>query len=84
MQGNPELGLPTEQDLDIFVALGVLTFQNNFQKTVTSPAVKWRKILNIRGVHGKFYQRLKLAIDRFMPLRFRAITATDRRRMSSG
>ena len=33
IQGNNELGLPTEQDLDIFVALGVLTFQNNFQKT---------------------------------------------------
>ena len=32
VQGNTELGLPTEQDLDIFVALGVLTFQNNFQK----------------------------------------------------
>ena len=25
IQGNSELGLPTEQDLDIFVALGVLT-----------------------------------------------------------
>ena len=28
VQGNEELGLPTEQDLDIFVALGVLTFRN--------------------------------------------------------
>ena len=32
VQGNSELGLPTEQDLDIFVALGVLTFRNNFAK----------------------------------------------------
>jgi len=35
LQGNSELGLPTEQDLDIFVALGVLTFRSNFQKTIT-------------------------------------------------
>ena len=35
IQGNNELGLPTEQDLDIFVVLGVLTFRNNFAKTVT-------------------------------------------------
>jgi hypothetical protein len=77
IQGNNELGLPTEQDLDIFVALGVLTFQNNFQKTVTFTGREIAKILN-SNVHGKFYQRLKMAMDRFIPLRFRAITTTDR------
>ncbi|MGH9453436.1 MAG: hypothetical protein ACRD2O_05645, partial [Terriglobia bacterium] len=78
VQGNPELGLPTEQDLDIFVALGVLTFQNNFQKTVAFTGREMARILNIHSVHGKFYQRLKLAFDRFIPLRFRAITESDR------
>ena len=29
------------------------------------------------SVHGKFYQRLKVAKDRFIPLRFRAITESD-------
>jgi hypothetical protein len=77
IQGNNELGLPTEQDLDIFVALGVLTFQNNFQKTVTFTGREIAKILNC-NVHGKFYQRLKMAMDRFIPLRFRAIATTDR------
>lgn len=77
VQGNNELGLPTEQDLDIFVALGVLTFQNNFQKTVSFTGREIAKILN-SNVHGKFYQRLKIAMDRFIPLRFRAITTTDR------
>ena len=77
VQGNNDLGLPTEQDLDIFVALGVLTFQNNFAKTVTFTGREIARILNIRGVHGKFYQRLKLAMDRFIPLRFRALTRTD-------
>lgn len=77
VQGNSELGLPTEQDLDIFVALGVLTFQNNFQKTVTFSGREIARILNIKSVHGKFYQRIKLAMDRFIPLRFRAITSTD-------
>ena len=28
------------------------------------------KILGIQSVHGKFYQRLKIAMDRFIPLRF--------------
>jgi hypothetical protein len=78
VQGNTELGLPTEQDLDIFVALGVLTFQNNFQKTVSFTGRELAKILGVGSVHGKFYQRLKLAMDRFIPLRFRAITSTDR------
>lgn len=78
VQGNNELGLPTEQDLDIFVALGVLTFQSNFAKTVTFTGREIAKILNINSVHGKFYQRLKLAMDRFIPLRFRALTRTDR------
>jgi hypothetical protein len=78
VQGNTELGLPTEQDLDIFVALGVLTFQNNFQKTVSFTGREIAKILSVNSVHGKFYQRLKLAMDRFIPLRFRAITSTDR------
>jgi hypothetical protein len=77
VQGNPELGLPTEQDLDIFVALGVLTFQNNFSKTVSFSGREIAKILNIGWVHGKFYQRLKLAMDRFIALRFRAIASTD-------
>ena len=78
VQGNNELGLPTEQDLDIFIALGVLTFQNNFQKTVSFTGREIAKILNISSVHGKFYQRLKLAMDRFIPLRFRAISESDR------
>ena len=77
VQGNNELGLPTEQDLDIFVILGVLTFRNNFAKTVTFTGREIARMLNINSVHGKFYQRLKLAMDRFIPLRFRALTATD-------
>ncbi len=78
VQGNNELGLPTEQDLDIFVALGVLTFRNNFAKTVSFSGREIAKILNISSVHGKFYQRLKVAMDRFIPLRFRSLTETDR------
>lgn len=78
VQGNTELGLPTEQDLDIFVALGVLTFQNNFAKTVTFTGREIAKILGIQSVHGKFYQRLKVAMDRFIPLRFRGLAETDR------
>lgn len=78
VQGNTELGLPTEQDLDIFVALGVLTFRSNFAKTVTFSGREIAKILDIGTVHGKFYQRLKMAMDRFIPLRFRALTETDR------
>ena len=77
IQGNNELRLPTEQDLDIFVVLGVLTFRNNFAKTVTFSGREIARMLNINSVHGKFYQRLKLAMDRFIPLRFRALTATD-------
>jgi len=77
VQGNNELGLPTEQDLDIFVALGVLTYRNNFAKTVTFTGREIAQLLNMRSVHGRFYQRLKLAMDRFIPLRFRALTATD-------
>lgn len=77
VQGNVELGLPTEQDLDIFVALGVLTYRNNLSKTVTFTGREIAKILQISSVHGKFYQRLKLAMDRFIPLRFRAIAETD-------
>ncbi len=78
VQGNNQLGLPTEQDLDIFVALGMLTFQNNFRKTVTFTGPELARILNIKGVHGKFYQRVKIAMDRFIPLRFRSLTITDR------
>ncbi|MEO8657476.1 MAG: hypothetical protein ABI693_03360 [Bryobacteraceae bacterium] len=78
VQGNSELGLPTEQDLDIFVALGVLTFRNNFAKTVSFTGREIGKLLNIGSVHGKFYKRLKIAMDRFIALRFRALTATDR------
>ena len=77
VQGNNELGLPTEQDLDIFVALGVLTFRNNFAKTVSFSGREIAKIINIRSVHGKFYQRLKMAMDRFIPLRFRSLTETE-------
>ena len=73
VQGNADLGLPTEQDLDIFVALGSLTFQNNFAKTVTFTGREIAKILGIHSVHGKFYQRLKIAMDRFIALRFRGI-----------
>lgn len=77
VQGNNELGLPTEQDLDIFVALGVLTFRNDFAKTVTFTGREIARILDIGAVHGKFYKRLKMAMDRFIPLRFRAITETE-------
>ena len=77
VQGNNELGLPTEQDLDLFVALGVLTFRNNFSKTVSFTGREIARILNIGSVNGRFYQRLKMAMDRFIPLRFRALTATD-------
>ena len=77
VQGNNDLGLPTEQDLDIFVALGVLTFRSDFGKTVTFTGREIAKILDIGAVHGKFYKRLKLAMDRFIPLRFRAITETE-------
>lgn len=79
VQGNNELGLPTEQDLDIFVALGTLTFRNDFAKTVTFTGREIAKILGIGAVHGKFYKRLKLAMDRFIPLRFRALTETEQR-----
>jgi hypothetical protein len=78
VQGNNELGLPTEQDLDIFVALGVLTFRSNFSKTVSFTGREIARILGMKTVHGKFYQRLKLTMDRFIPLRFRALTETDR------
>lgn len=78
VQGNTDLGLPTEQDLDIFVALGSLTFQNNFAKTVTFSGREIAKILGIQSVHGKFYQRLKMAMDRFIALRFRGIAASER------
>jgi hypothetical protein len=78
VEGNNELGLPTEQDLDIFVALGVLTFRNNFAKTVAFSGREIAKILRIKNVHGKFYQRLKVAMDRFIPLRFRAVSTSER------
>ncbi|MBK9168933.1 MAG: replication initiator protein A [Bryobacterales bacterium] len=78
VQGNAELGLPTEQDLDIFVALGALTFRGNFAKTVSFTGREIAKILNIGTVHGKFYQRLKLAMDRFIALRFRALAADEK------
>jgi len=77
VQGNNDLGLPTEQDLDIFVALGVLTFRNDFAKTVVFTGREIARILDIGMVHGKFYKRLKLAMDRFIPLRFRALTETE-------
>lgn len=77
VQGNNELGLPTEQDLDIFVALGVLTFRSDFAKTVTFTGREIAKILDIGTIHGKFYKRLKLAMDRFIPLRFRALTENE-------
>jgi hypothetical protein len=77
VQGNSELGLPTEQDMDVFIALGVLTFRNNFSKTVSFTGREIARILNISSVHGKFYQRLKVAMDRFIPLRFRAISESD-------
>jgi len=77
VQGNSELGLPTEQDMDVFIALGVLTFRNNFSKTVSFTGREIARILNISSVHGKFYQRLKVAMDRFIPLRFRAISESE-------
>jgi hypothetical protein len=77
VQGNAELGLPTEQDLDIFVALGVLTFRQDFAKTITFTGREIARILDIGMVHGKFYKRLKLAMDRFIPLRFRALTESE-------
>src|ERR1043166_4985729 len=78
-QGNKELGLPPKQDLDIFVARGVLTFRKDFAKTVTFTGREIARILGIGMVHGKFYKRLKLAMDRFLPLRFRALTETEER-----
>ena len=77
VQGNNELGLPTEQDLDIFVALGVLTFRQSFAKTVTFTGREIARILDIHTVHGKFYKRLKMAMDRFIPLRFRALAENE-------
>jgi hypothetical protein len=77
VQGNNELGLPTEQDLDIFVALGVLTFRQNFAKTVSFTGREIARILDIGTVHGKFYKRLKMAMDRFIPLRFRALAENE-------
>ena len=77
VQGNNELGLPTEQDLDIFVALGVLTFRQNFAKTVNFTGREIARILDIGTVHGKFYKRLKMAMDRFIPLRFRALAENE-------
>jgi len=77
VQGNAELGLPTEQDLDIFVALGVLTFRSDFAKTVTFTGREIARILDIGMVHGKFYKRLKLAMDRFIPLLFRGLTESE-------
>ena len=50
-----------------------LTFQNNFAKTVTFSGREIAKILGIHSVHGKFYQRLKMAMDRFIALRFRGL-----------
>lgn len=78
VQGSPELGLPTEQDLDIFVAIGVLTFRSHFSKTVVFQGREIARILNMANVHGKFYDRLKLAMDRLIALRFRAVAQTDR------
>jgi hypothetical protein len=77
VQGNNDLGLPTEQDLDIFVALGVLTFRQNFAKTVSFTGREIARILDIGTVHGKFYKRLKMAMDRFIPLRFRALAENE-------
>jgi len=77
VQGNNELGLPTEQDLDIFVALGVLTFRSDFAKTISFTGREIARILGIGAVHGKFYKRLKLAMDRFIPLRFRALMENE-------
>jgi hypothetical protein len=77
VQGNNDLGLPTEQDLDIFVALGVLTFRHDFAKTITFTGREIARILDIGAVHGKFYKRLKLAMDRFIPLRFRALMENE-------
>ena len=79
VQGNADVGLPTEQDLDIFIAVGVLTFRNNFAKTVSFTGREIAKILKIHGVHGKFYNRLKLAMDRLIALRFRALASSKNR-----
>jgi len=40
-----------------------IAFQNNFAKTVTFTGREIAKILGIQSVHGKFYQRLKVAMD---------------------
>ncbi len=77
VQGDNELGLPSEKDLDIFVALGVLTFRNNFDKTVTFNGRELAKMLNTQ-VNGKFYDRLKLAMGRLIALRFRAVAENER------
>ena len=77
VQGDNELGLPSEKDLDIFVALGVLTFRNNFEKTVTFNGRELAKMLNTQ-VNGKFYDRLKLAMGRLIALRFRAVLENEK------
>ena len=35
------------------------------------------RILDIGTVHGKFYKRLKIARDRFIPLRFRVLAENE-------
>ena len=77
VQGSSDHGLPTEHDLDIFIAIGVLTFRNNFQKTVVFTGAEIARILGISYQHGRFYQRLKLAMERFVPLRFRAVAENE-------
>ena len=72
------LGCQPSRILDIFVALGSLTFQNNFAKTVTFSGREIAKILGIQSVHGKFYQRLKMAMDRFIALAFPRVGRQER------
>jgi len=56
----------------------VLTFRNNFAKTVTFSGREIARIMNITSVHGRFYERIKLAMDRFIPLRFRTLTQSEK------
>ena len=59
----------------IFHQAGHPDFQNNFAKTVTFHQWKSPRFFAIQSVHGKFYQRLKVAMDRFIPLGLRGFAA---------
>jgi signal recognition particle subunit SEC65 len=79
VQGSAEFGLPTEKDLDVFVALGVLTLRANCEKTIYYTAKEIAEVLKVSHRDGRFHRRLKLAMNRLHPLQFRALTTNERR-----